>query len=52
MQLKGTYIKDNEETEINILYNFYDIIKILIYIIIVLYIYFISLSIILKDIKK
>jgi hypothetical protein len=40
MQLKGTYIKDNEETEIIIPYSFYDIIKFLIYIICGLYLFY------------
>ena len=40
MQLKGTYIKDNEETEIIIPYNFYDIIKFSIYIIYVIYLFY------------
>jgi hypothetical protein len=40
MQLKGLYIKDNDETEIIISYNFYDIIKFLIYIYSVLYLFY------------
>jgi len=40
MQLKGTYIKDNEETEFIIEYSFYDIIKYFVYFIFVLYIFF------------
>jgi len=41
MQLKGTYIKDNEEKEIIVSYSFYDILYFLIYLGLVSYLFYI-----------